>query len=126
MKNRLAIIVILVVAAGAYGYYYYFVQTLRLSDIVGPLNSPAVSFLAKLVDFDTGLTRYDLHRLSEKAPYWNQQIQRIEAMPPGIEKEKAQQELINEMMTDPAMSKVVTKIASFGFGALQSLVKSIL
>jgi len=126
LRNKFPIIAILIIAAISYGYYYYFVQTLRLSDIVGPLNNPIASFVVNLVDFDTGLTRYDLHRLSQKAPYWNQRIQQIQAMPPSIEKEKAQQELTNEMMADPSMSKIVRKLASFGFGALETFVKSIL
>lgn len=126
LKSKFLIIAILIVATISYSYYYYFVQTLRLSDIVGPLDNPIVSFVAELVDFDTGLTRYDLHRLSEKAPYWNQRIEQIQGMPFNIEKEKAQQQLINDMMADPSMSKIVRKLASFGFGTLQSFVKSIL
>ncbi|MCL4509621.1 MAG: hypothetical protein M1470_00905 [Bacteroidetes bacterium] len=128
MKNKTKVLLFLIafLCVAGYGYYYYFVQTLRLSDIIGSQDNPIASMLVNLVDFDTGLTRYDLHDLSQNAPYWNRRMNEVESLPPGYQKQVQQQQLVAEMMKDPAMKKIINRLMPFGFNAVQNFFKALM
>lgn len=124
-KTKISTAAIIFIGAIGYGYYYYFVQTLRLSDIISSTNNPFTSVFISFIDFDTGLTRYDLHDLSEKTPYWNQRINEIEGLPPGREKQFRQQQLVTEMLKDPAMRKIINRLMPFGFKTIEYFLKAL-
>jgi hypothetical protein len=63
MRNLILISTVILVAAG--GIYNYFGATLSLSDITGKSNNSFVNFGLRLIDFDTGLTRYDVANLKK-------------------------------------------------------------
>ena len=112
---------------GGYFYYYYFIQTLSLSDIMGKTNVPMVDIFVSLLDFDTGLTRYDIHNLSQKSDYWNMRMRQVESVQDPRSRQVEQEKLVAELLQDPALKKIVRKILGFGtksaFGILQAILQ---
>ncbi len=125
MKSKTFIVVIIIIGSAAYGYYYYFVQTLMLSQIIDTSSNPLSTIVVGFIDFDTGLTRNDVHRLSEKAEYWNSRIQQVNSIQNYQQRNQANEKLLAEMMRDPSMSKVVKKLFSFGMDAVGIFFKAL-
>ncbi len=125
MKSKSIIMVLIFIAATAYGYYYYFVQTLMLSQIIDSSSNPLSSIVVGLIDFDTGLTRYDVHNLSEKASYWESRIQQVNSIQDYRQRNQANEKLLAEMMEDPSMRKVVKKLFGFGMNTLGIFFKAL-
>jgi hypothetical protein len=115
-KNIIIIILSLLLVAGI--GYYYFVATLSLTQIVGKTDSAIANASLALFDFDTGLTRYDIYRLKEKAPYWQKRIETIRSIRNADEQAKENAQLIEEMLNDPSMKKIANK---FGVGGLRNI-----
>lgn len=125
MKSKVLLVSVIIVCAAAYGYYYYFVQTLMLSQIIDNSSDPLSTIVIGIIDFDTDLTRYDVHRLSEKAEYWNSRIQQVNSIQNYQLRNQANEKLLAEMMEDPSMSKVVKKLLGFGMDAVGLFFKSL-
>ncbi len=125
MKSKALIITIIILAAVAYGYYYYFVQTLMLSQIIDSSGNPFSSIIIGLIDFDTGLSRYDIHRISEKADYWNSRIQQVNSIQNYQLRNQENEKLLAEMMEDPSMRKVIMKLLGFGMNAVSIFFKAL-
>ena len=125
MKSKSLLIIFILIGAAAYGYYYYFVQTLMLSQIIDSSSNPLSSIVIGLIDFDTGLTRYDVHNLSEKASYWESRIQQVNSIQDYRQRNQANEKLLAEMMEDPSMRKVVKKLFGFGMGAVGIFFKAL-
>ncbi len=106
-------LIILIIAVSA-SYYYFFVDTLKVSEIVGQTNDPAMDIFVNLFDFDTGLTRWDLYNLARKSDYWDRRINEVESIPDPYLRDRERQKLVAEMMRDPAFKKINRKL--FGFG----------
>ena len=68
-----------------------------------------------LLDFDTGLTRYDVYCLQKKTKVWEQRKKYIYSIQdPNLQK-RENDKLLAEMMQDPGFKKIAQKV--FGFGA---------
>lgn len=115
--------VVLSIAMGT--YYHYYVDTLQLSEIVDTTGDNAATILVNLFDFDTGLTRHDIRRLSEKSPHWNRRIQEVAAIKDPARRSRAEEELVAEMMRDPAAKKVLRKLLGVGLKATGELLQFI-
>lgn len=125
MKSKTFIIIVIILGAAAYGYYYYFVQTLMLSQIIDTSSNPLTNIVVGFIDFDTGLTRDDVHRLSERAEYWNNRIQQVNSIQNYQLKNQESEKLLAEMMEYPSMSKVVKKLFGFGMDAVGIFFKAL-
>jgi hypothetical protein len=109
-----------------YSYYYYFVETLTLSDIMGKTNVPMVDIFVNLLDFDTGLTRNDIHNLSQKSGYWNMRMSQVESIQDPRLRQAEQEKLVAELLQDPALKKIVRKTLGFGTKSAFSILQTIL
>lgn len=116
--------VFLVTGIGA-GSWYYCVDALSFSEIVGDSLGPRGTALTNLFDFDTGLSRYDLHNLKNKNAYWEKRMQEVSAVQNPVEQQEEYDKLVAEMMQDPTMKKVMQKVVGFGSQAAMSLVRAI-
>jgi hypothetical protein len=119
MRRHLALVFLVFVVVAGYAYYHRYVDTLMLSEIVGRTGEPLGDILINLFDFDTGLTRKDLHNLAAKSDYWVARIRQVESIPDPGQKRLENEKLMAEMLQDPSMKKVVRK--SLGFGSKVAL-----
>jgi hypothetical protein len=117
--------VIILVCLTAFGYYYFFVDTLKLSQIAGKPNSPLASIFVNLIDFDTGLTRYDIYNLSRKRDYWQRRIQDVMAIQNYEQRNIENEKLLAEMMEDPSIKKIAKKLIGFGGDVALSILGAI-
>ena len=123
MSKTVAGVIVCVVTislVGAGGWYFC-MDTLKFSEIVGKDIDPRAKVFVNLFDFDTGLTRYDLHSLKTKSAYWEKRIKDVSAIPDSNLRQQENNKLMAEMMQDPAMSKVAKKVLGFGLEAATSL-----
>ncbi len=125
-RKSLAGILVFLCIAG-YAYYFYFVETLTLSQIVGKTNAPIVDFVVNVLDFDTGLTRNDIHRLLQNSASWHTRITRVESIQDPTLRLAEREKLITELMQDPALKKIIKKLLGFGaesaFGILRAVLQ---
>ena len=111
---RLLIFLILVCLIGFF-IYYFFIDTLNFVQLSGKSKNPAATILMNLLDFDTGLTRYDVYCLQKKTKVWEQRKKYIYSIQdPNLQK-RENDKLLAEMMQDPGFKKIAQKV--FGFGA---------
>jgi hypothetical protein len=96
-----------------------------ISDLIGNTNNPVSNILINLFDFDTGLTRYDIHHLSQKSEYWEKRMKEVLAIQDPQQREVENQKLVAEMMQDPAMKKIVKKLFAFGTKSALSILEAI-
>lgn len=70
---------------GSYlGYQHYYVETLKLSEIVGKTDNNLMNIAVNFLDFNTSLTRNDIKRLKNKKDYWIGRMKEVENMPKRI------------------------------------------
>ena len=74
-----------------------------LSEIIGEDVDSQASILINLFDFDTELTRYDVHNLESKVPYWEKRLREVDSITDSRRKNREYEKLIAEMMEDPSM-----------------------
>ena len=86
-----------------------------LSEIVGQQDNAVVNIAINLGDFDTELTRYDIHHIKSSKKYWIKRIQDIMEINDSELKAMESEKLFNEMMQDKSMKKVSKGILSQGF-----------
>jgi len=59
--------ILLVISAATlvsyFRYQHYYVETLKLSEIVGPTDDTLTTIAVNFLDYDTGLTRHDLRKI---------------------------------------------------------------
>lgn len=113
----------LVAATLCFGGYYFFVDTLTLNEIAESSENRAAAFFAPLMDFDTGLTRWDMHRLSGKADDWKARWRETASIPNLSERSAEQKKILNEMMADPSVRKISDRMAGFGEASARSLME---
>ena len=125
MENT-KIFIVIALLLSIFGYYFYFIDTLTLSEVTGTSSNPIENIVINLVDFDTGLTRYDIYNLTQRAPYWDNRMQQVNA----IRNQKKQQQefiiLLDEMMKDPSMKKVIKKITGFGSKTTMKIMNTVM
>lgn len=112
MKPK-TIILLLTLGIGIFIYYYFFIETLSVSQLIGKTSNPQASIFINLFDFDTGLTRYDIYHINCKNNYWNSRIREINSMADPVAKEKANEELLAEIIQDPSVKKITKKFLGF-------------
>jgi len=104
--------------------WFYFVKTLSLTDITGMPSNPVAGLFASFVDFDTGLTRYDIHNLSNKNDYWQRRIREVMAIQNPQQRNIENEKLLAEMLEDPSIKKIAKKIMGFGTDAILSILQA--
>lgn len=120
MRRHSALALLVVCVLAGYGYYHRYVDTLALSEIVGSTGKPVGDFPIDLFDFDTGLTRHDVHNLATKSEYWATRIREVESIRDPVRKRLEDETLMAEMLQDPSMKKVVQRV--FGLGSEMALI----
>jgi hypothetical protein len=125
MKNTRILVAVSAVLLGSIFYWFYFIDTLKLSQITGKPANPIASIFINVIDFDTGLTRYDIANLSGKSEYWKRRIQEVNAIQDPERKNIANTKLLAEMMDDPSMKKIMKKLAGFGMDAVSSILQAV-
>lgn len=105
--------------------WYFFVDTLKLSQITGRPNDPMASIFVNLIDFDTGLTRYDVYNLTSKSDYWQRRINEVNSIQDLGRRNTENEKLMAEMMEDPTMKKIVKKVFGFGVESVLAVLKGI-
>ena len=129
MKRILIIVILLACGLSGGGYYYYqhfYVNTLKLSEIVGHSDNPIINIAVSLSDFNTGLTRHDIQQLKTNKDYWIERIKEADAITDPDLKEQANTKLLSDMMEDPALKKIGTGILNLGSSVSIGLIKTIL
>lgn len=119
-KGIIAIISVLIVG---FFYWYYFIHTLRLTEITGKPNNAVAGFFVNLIDFDTGLTRYDIHNLSSKSEYWQRRIREVMTIQNPEIRNIENQKLLVEMMEDPSVKKIAQKFMILGTDVVLSILQ---
>jgi hypothetical protein len=112
INKTIVLITFLLITAGT--FYYFFIDTLTISQIVGKQSDSKATILLNIFDFDTGLTRYDLYRLSQKSDYWASRMRQVYSIQDPRKKEIEHEKLMAEMMEDPALKKIARKIIGLG------------
>lgn len=124
--RKILVGLIILAALAGYGYYYYFVQSLSLSDIMGKSNVLSIDIVVNLLDFDTGLTRFDMYSLSQNSDYWDRRIQEVDAMTLPSSRRAEQDKLMAEMLQDPTLKKIITKTLVLGTSSALKIIQTIL
>lgn len=112
-----------------FAVYYVFIDTLSFSQLIGKTQSPKATIFINLFDFDTGLTRYDIYQINKRSDYWERRIREVQSIQDARAREKANEELMAEMMEDPSLKKVIRKFLGLGArsaGALMQILGSII
>jgi len=123
MKKAATLLVVLLLAG--FGYYHYFVETLMFSDIIGRTNVPVADVFVNLLDFDTGLTRYNIYNLQKKSGYWNRRIREVQSIQDYQMRKDQESKLVAEIMEDPSIKKIVRKLFVFGTTTTLSILKGL-
>ncbi len=101
----------LLLAGGIFYYYHYnFVETLRLSEIIGNTGNPIEDMLTDVFDFDTGLTRHDLKQIEKRKDYWMKRVGELDQISDPDQQAEAWARLYNEMGEDKSMRKLRDKV----------------
>ena len=107
----LSLVAALLLAVGGYYYYHYqYVETLRLSEIVGKTENPLENMLTNMFDFDTGLTRHDLMQIEKRKDYWLQRVNDLERISNSDQQAEEMVRLYNDMSEDESMAKLRDKV----------------
>ncbi|MBS3919497.1 MAG: hypothetical protein KG012_11485 [Deltaproteobacteria bacterium] len=116
------------VAAGllvVFFYWYFFVDTLKLTQITGKPENAYASIFVNIIDFDTGLSRYDIYNLSRRSDYWQRRIREVESIQDPERRNMENAKLLAEMMEDPSIKKIAKKLIGFGTDAVLSIMRAI-
>lgn len=125
MENKKNIILIIFIGLLGFFYWYFFLDTLNLSQVTGKPNNPMASIFVNLIDFDTGLTRYDVYNLTSKSDYWQRRINEVNSIQDPERRNKENEKLMAEMMEDPTLKKIVKKVFGFGVESVLAVLKGI-
>lgn len=126
MKTFLILLLISGTSLGTYfGYRHYYIETLKLSEIVGHTDDSLTNIAINFLDFDTGLTRNDITRLKNQKDFWIGRMKEVENIQDPDLKIQANTKLLSDMMEDPTMKKVCKIITSKGFGFAINIIERI-
>jgi len=123
-KNKKIIISIVLALSLIFSYWYYFVDTLKLTQITGKPQNALASIFVNFIDFDTGLTRYDIHNLSRKNEYWQKRIREVMAIQNPQQRNIENEKLLAEMMDDPSIKKIAKKLMGFSIDAVLAILQA--
>jgi hypothetical protein len=125
MKNIRSILIVFAILLGGFIYWYFFIDTLKLTQITGKSDNPLASIFINIIDFDTGLTRYDIHNLSRRHDYWQRRIGEVAAIQDLEKRNTENTKLLAEMMEDQSIKKIMNKMVGFGTDAILSILQAI-
>ena len=114
MKQFRILILVIVLIIFGYLLYYFFIDTLKFSEITGDTKNPMANILVNLLDFDTGITRYEIYNLKNKSIKWEIETRRVLSIPDPNLRQREHEKLLAEMMRDPAFKKLSQKTLGFG------------
>lgn len=122
MKTVIIIILsVSMLAGGTWFYYHEYEETLMLSEIIEDTGNPYLNLLIGVMDFKTELTRHDLKEISKSKDYWLNRIDQINAINDPEIANSEMAKLIDEMMKDPHMKKLVVMITELGIESAVSV-----
>ncbi len=121
MKKLIA--VILIVCPLAYGYHYYYVDTLSFAELIGETGSPTADLFINLFDFDTGVTRQEVHTLAANCKRWNARMDDIRQIQNPAERDRQQTLLVVEIMQDKTFKKLAQKLLGTGAKSTKSVLE---
>lgn len=105
-------------------YWYFFLDTLSLTEITGQPKNPLATIIVNLIDFDTGLTRYDIYNLASKSDYWEMRMRQVDSIKNYQQREIENQKLLAEMMQDPSIKKIAKKLLGFSTDSAIAILKA--
>ena len=121
-KGKILCILIFIILTSCV-VYYFFIDTLSFSQLAGNTGNTKANIFLNLFDFDTGLTRYDIYHINNKGEYWNGRIKEVQSISNIKAREKANDELVAEMMQDPSLKKITRKFLGFGVKSASSILQ---
>lgn len=101
---------LLIMGGGSYYYHYQYMETLRLSEVIGNTGNPLEDMLTGIFDFDTGLTRHDLKQIEKRKDYWMKRFGELDRISDPDQQAEAWARLYNEMGEDKSMKKLRDKV----------------
>lgn len=121
-KILIGIVIILI----AFGIWYYFIDTLTISQIIGDDINQIISMLENLDDSDTmfadtEISRYNFNKLKFKVAKWNKGLQEIDRINDPTSRDTEREKVIEEIVSDPTVKKLMKHIPSFGKDAVMTL-----
>jgi len=123
-KNKGVILFIAIIVVTIFLYWYFFIDTLSLTKITGQPKNPITTIFVNLLDFDTGLTRYDVYNLANKSDYWERRIREVNSIRNPQQREIANNNLLAEMMQDPSIKKIAKKLLGLSHESAIAILKS--
>ena len=126
MRPKTVIIFLILIVALFLSGYYVFLDTLSLSEIFRDRGNTAADISLDLIDFDTTLTRYDLHRLGKKSGYWQQRIRDVNSIKDRQAGQAEIDKLVAEMKKDPSMKKIVHRFLGLGKKTMLRFLKMVM
>lgn len=123
-RNKGLVITIAVGVIVGLLYWYFFVDTLSLTEVTGQPENPVATIFVNLIDFDTGLTRYDIYNLASKSDYWEMRINQVNSIRNIQQREIENQKLLAEMMQDPSLKKIAKKLLGLGTDSAIAILKA--
>ena len=123
--TKLGILILIILFIG-FGIYYIFIDTLSFSELAGKQQNPTATIFLNLLDFDTGLTRYDVLNLKKKAEVWQAKERQIFSIQNPEIRRIEHEKLMAEMMQDPSFKKLSRKFLGMGAKGMQSILSGIL
>ncbi len=127
MKILLIIVLVAGTSLGSYfGYQHYYVETLKISEIVGTSDDDLTNIAVKLMDFDTGLTRHDIKQLNDKKDYWITRINELEKIQNDDQKQQATIQLLADFLDEPVVKKLKSKLIALSPDSTLELIKTII
>ncbi|MBC8427232.1 MAG: hypothetical protein H8E00_01090 [Deltaproteobacteria bacterium] len=123
-KNKGLIIFIGVVLIFGMLFWYFFIDTLSLTEVTGQPKNPIATIFVNLIDFDTGLTRYDIYNLASKSEYWERRIRQVNLIRNPQQREIENQKLLAEMIQDPSIKKIAKKLLGFSTGSAIAILRA--
>lgn len=125
MTQKRIIVFLILASAISFAYYYFFVDTLSMSQLARQTRNKKVKVLVGFIDLDSGLTRYDVYRVSKKGNYWKSRMREVRSIQDSTKRERERDRLLEEMMQDPSMRKIMRKLAAFGANSATEVLKAL-
>lgn len=121
--KTLAIGLMLVIIA--YAFWYYCMDTLMFSEVTGNGTGSQMGIFINLIDFDTQLSRYDVHNLKSKVRKWEKRLQAIKSISDPATRQREYEKVVREITADPSMKKIMKKVSIFGMDSVLSILEVI-
>ena len=125
MTQKRIIIFLFLASAISFAYYYFFVDTLSMSQLARQTRSKKAKVLVGFIDLDSGLTRYDVYSVSKKGNYWKSRMREVRSIQDSVKRERARDRLLEEMMQDPSIRKIMRKLNAFGANSATEVLKAL-